>query len=190
MPDREDTDKKATAGLLFRIGLCDEVSFATRLFFANRFSVPINAMASKAMERKDYSRGKESRKVDESENTLRIMEVVEAELEEQKRQATFCLTIFLCAISAWSLLIALWDYLGCPLDGEAMTLGVELIAVLMLVLVWKFTQLDIRKMGVSKKKPEVLTDEVFPYLHRCPSADDCHQMLYQGKRSYGGLVPS
>lgn len=32
-----------------------------------------------------------------------------------------------------------------------MTVGVELIAVLMLVVILKFTQLDIRKMGVTKK---------------------------------------
>jgi len=90
-------------------------------------------------------------KTDEFDRNLRIMEVVEKELEQQKGEAVFCLLFFLCAINVWILLVALWDKLGRPIRPELMTVGVEVIAAVMLLVVLKYTRIDIRKMGVSAK---------------------------------------
>jgi len=95
---------------------------------------------------------------DELDKTLRIMEVVENELEAQKRDSLFCLIVFICATSVWILLVALWEMLGKPIPEEHLTVGVELIAAMMLVVILKFTRLDIRKMGISNKnmKPTLI----------------------------------
>lgn len=87
----------------------------------------------------------------ELDRNLRIMEVVEKELEQQRGEAVFCLSFFMAALSVWILLVALWDKLGRPIRGEIMTFGVELIAIIMLVVIVKFTRLDIRSMGITKK---------------------------------------
>jgi len=83
---------------------------------------------------------------------------VENELEGQKKESVFCLLVFLCATSVWILLVALWEQLGRPLSEKIMTAGVELIAVIMMTVILKFTRLDIRKMGVTKKnlKPSLI----------------------------------
>lgn len=90
-------------------------------------------------------------KMDEFDRNLRVMEVVEKELEQQKGEAIFCLTFFMCAISMWILIVALWEKLGRPVPENLMTVGVEVIAAAMLLVVLKFTRIDIRKMGISTK---------------------------------------
>jgi len=87
----------------------------------------------------------------ELDKNLRIMEAAEAELERQRGEAVFCLTVFVSAMSVWILLVALWDMLGRPIAERFLTYGVELIAGLMLVVVLKFTRLDIHRMGITKK---------------------------------------
>jgi len=82
---------------------------------------------------------------------LKIMEVVENELERQKGEALFCLMFFSCCLCSWILFVALWEKLGKPFSEKYMTIGVELIAAIMLIVVLKFTRLDIKKMGITKK---------------------------------------
>ncbi len=85
------------------------------------------------------------------DRTLRIMEVVENELDRQNKDSLFSLFVFLCAENLWIILVALWDMLGKPILEEYLTIGVEAIAALMFVVILKFTRLDIHKMGVTKK---------------------------------------
>jgi len=82
---------------------------------------------------------------------LRVMEVVEKELEKQKKDSIFCLLVFTSSISLWVLLVALWEELDKPIAETMMTNGVEIIAILMLIIILKFTRLDIRKMGLTSK---------------------------------------
>jgi len=101
---------------------------------------------------------KQTDSLDEISKSLRIMEVVETELEQQRKESILCLMVFLCAMSVWVLLVALWETLGRPIRPQLMTVGVELIAAVMLVCVLKFTRLDVRKMGITKKnlKPSLV----------------------------------
>lgn len=85
------------------------------------------------------------------EKNLQIMEVVEKELEQQKKDVVFALIIFLTTVSAWILFVALWDTLGRPYPPEHMTYGVELIAILMLVVIKLFTNLKTSKLGLTVK---------------------------------------
>ena len=85
------------------------------------------------------------------EKNLEIMEVVEKELNQRKREATFCLIVFLSVVSVWTLLVALWEKLGRPIASDSMTYGVEIIALLMMFLTMKNTQLRLKDMRVSKK---------------------------------------
>jgi len=100
------------------------------------------------------------------DSKLKIMEMVETELEHQKGEATFCLTLFLCALSVWILSVALWEELGKPIDVDYMKYGVELIALLMLVIILKFTRLDLKKMGVTKQnlKPAMIRASIISAL--------------------------
>lgn len=85
------------------------------------------------------------------EKNLKIMEVVEKELMQRKKDSTFCLAAFLAVSSVWILLVALWEKLGKPIPEHVMTYGVELIALLMLFIVKKNTGMKLGDMRVSGK---------------------------------------
>lgn len=85
------------------------------------------------------------------ERNLRIMEVVEKELNRRKSEATFCLSVFLAATSVWVLLVELWRMLDKPIPLPQMTYGVELIAVLMFILTQTRTKLKLSDLGFGTK---------------------------------------
>ena len=86
---------------------------------------------------------------DPMEKNLRIMEVVEKELNKRKAESTFCLSIFLAATAVWVLLVELWEMLGQPIEAPVLTYGVELIAVLMFFITQIKTKLKLANLGVS-----------------------------------------
>lgn len=85
------------------------------------------------------------------EKNLKIMEVVEKELNRRKQESTFCFSIFLAATSVWILLVALWEKLGRPIAPKSMTYGVEIIALLMMFVTKKRTHMQLKDMRISKK---------------------------------------
>lgn len=88
---------------------------------------------------------------DNLEQSLQIMETVEKELNRQKAEAVFNLSLFLGAMSVWVLLVALWDKLGRPLAGTTMTYGVELIAILMFAVTqWK-KRVPLKELGINTR---------------------------------------
>lgn len=89
---------------------------------------------------------------------IEIMEVVEKELNRRKKESTFCFSMFVACLSIWVLLVKLWELYGEPLATKHMTVGVELIAIIMLVIILSQTSLRIQDMGVTKKnlKPALL----------------------------------
>ena len=95
---------------------------------------------------------------DALEKNLRIMEVVEKELNRRKVEATFCLTIYLIVTSIWVLLVALWEKLGRPIEPPTMTYGVEIIAILMFIAAKIKTRLGWDDLGLSFKnmKPTMI----------------------------------
>ena len=85
------------------------------------------------------------------ERNLRIMEVVEKELNRRKGEATFCLSVFLGATSVWVLLVELWRKLGQPFPPATMTYGVEIIAIAMFILTRTKTKLKMSDLGFGFK---------------------------------------
>lgn len=91
--------------------------------------------------------------------SIEIMEVVEKELNQRKKESTFSFTVFIGAVCVWVLFEKLWEFLGQPIPPKLMTVGVEIIAVFMLVVVlWK-TSIKLSEMGITKKN-------LFPSLIR------------------------
>ena len=90
-------------------------------------------------------------KPDMLENNLRIMEVVEKELNRRKGEATFCFSVFLAATSVWVMLVELWRLLGKPIPLPKMTYGVEIIAILMFILTQTKTKLKLKDLGFGFK---------------------------------------
>lgn len=82
---------------------------------------------------------------------LDIMEAVEKQLDRQRHEAVLCLTACVALICGWVLLVALWEQLGRPVEPRTMTWGVEIIAVLMMFFVLKFTSIRFSDFGVTKK---------------------------------------
>lgn len=85
------------------------------------------------------------------EKSLKIMEVVEKELNERKRSSTICLTFFLVVNSVWILLVALWEQLGKPIEPSVMTYGVEIIAIIMLFVTKNTAHMKFSDMRITKK---------------------------------------
>jgi len=87
-------------------------------------------------------------KIDEK---LKIMERVEKDLNKQRDEAVLCLSAFIILSSIWVILVALWQKLGEPISKEDMTVGVEIIAVIMLAFTLRFTSMKLMDFGISKK---------------------------------------
>lgn len=85
------------------------------------------------------------------EKNLKIMEIVEKELNQRKQESIFCLIVFLSVVSIWTLLVALWEKLDRPIAPDSMTYGVELIAVLMMFVTTRKTHMKLKDMRISKK---------------------------------------
>lgn len=83
------------------------------------------------------------------EKNLQIMEVVEKELNRRKSEATKCLSIFLASTSVWVLIVALWEKEGRPIAPTTMTYGVEIIAVIMLIVTQFILKMKPKDMGLN-----------------------------------------
>ena len=90
------------------------------------------------------------------EKNLQIMEVVEKELNKRKSDATKCLSIFLSSTSIWVLLVALWEKEGRPIAPTTMTYGVEIIAVIMLIVTQFSLKMKLTDMGLNFKNMKVV----------------------------------
>lgn len=88
---------------------------------------------------------------DSLEEKLRIMEVVEKELNRRKAEATFCFSVFLAVTTTWVLLVALWEKIGRPIAPSTLTYGVEIIAVIMFIITQVKTRLRWDDLGLSFK---------------------------------------
>lgn len=101
-------------------------------------------------------------KEDSMERNLRIMEVVEKELNKRKAESTFCFSIFLGATSIWVLLVELWEKLGRPIAPPTMTYGVEIIAIIMFIITQVKTRLKPENLGLNFKniKPVMIRSVV------------------------------
>ena len=82
---------------------------------------------------------------------LALMETVEKELDRQKSNAVVSLTVFLCSMSVWVLAVSLWEKLNRPFPPHYLTYGVELIAVFMLIFLWRSTDIEIKNLGVNRR---------------------------------------
>lgn len=90
------------------------------------------------------------------EKNLQIMEVVEKELNKRKSDATKCLSIFLSSTSIWVFLVALWEKEGRPIAPTTMTYGVEIIAVIMLIVTQFNLKMKLTDMGLNFKNMKVV----------------------------------
>ena len=77
-------------------------------------------------------------------------------LKQKLRDSSKTFVLFLSFFCSWILIYALWMQLKQPVAGQWMTIGVEVMAILMLVYMLKFTSLTRRDLGIGISKKELI----------------------------------
>lgn len=91
----------------------------------------------------------------ESEDALLVItlndETVADEMTRKFNDSSITFTVFLFGFSIWIIVYGLWEYLGQPISADSMTRGVEILGVLILIFILKFTSLTWRDLGITTK---------------------------------------
>ena len=93
---------------------------------------------------------------------LDAMELVEKRMEREHRDAICCFSLFIIALALWNIFVALWADFSIPLTKKQLTVGVEILSVLMLLYVLFRTRFRLRDMGFDTKNigPVLLRDGI------------------------------
>jgi membrane protease YdiL (CAAX protease family) len=92
---------------------------------------------------------------DDAQIVITIDDETEAELMKQKlNDSSRTFSTFLFGFCIWILFYALWEFLGRPFPSDLMTHGVELLGIVMLLFILRFTSLTWHDLGVRTDKPK------------------------------------
>ncbi len=80
-------------------------------------------------------------------------ETVAEEMTRKFRDSSNTFTTFLFGFCIWILIYALWEFLGRPIAADFMTHGVEVLGIVMLIFILRYTSLDWRELGVTTRDP-------------------------------------
>ena len=92
---------------------------------------------------------------DDAQIVITIDDETEAELMKQKlNDSSRTFSTFLFGFCIWILFYAFWEFLGRPFPSDLMTHGVELLGIVMLLFILRFTSLTWHDLGVRTDKPK------------------------------------
>ena len=92
----------------------------------------------------------------DSQLVVTLDDITEAEKTKQKlNDSSKTFSTFLFGFCIWILFYALWEYLDRPFSADWMTHGVELLGIIMLLFIMRFTSLTWQDLGVRSDKPKV-----------------------------------
>ena len=81
----------------------------------------------------------------------------ETEKEQTKQRlndSSRTFSTFLFGFCIWILIYAFWEFLGRPFSADFMTHGVELLGIIMLLFIFRYTSLTWRDLGITTSQPK------------------------------------
>ncbi len=92
---------------------------------------------------------------DDAQIVITIDDETETELTKQKlNDSSRTFSTFLFGFCIWILFYAFWEFLGRPFSADIMTHGVELLGIVMLLFILRYTSLTWHDLGVKTDKPK------------------------------------
>ena len=70
-------------------------------------------------------------------------------MESKLRDTLITCISLIAAVCVWNMCCAVWNQLGRPLSGDDMTLGIELIGIILVIILAATTSFKLRDMGLS-----------------------------------------
>ncbi len=80
-------------------------------------------------------------------------ETAEEVLRRKVRDSSFTFSTFLFAFCGWILFYALWEFLNWPFPADLMTHGVEVLGLVMLFFILRYTSLSWKDLGIRADHP-------------------------------------
>ena len=91
---------------------------------------------------------------EESQLVITFSDDTEVEVARQRlRDSSRTFSTFLFGFCIWILFYALWEFLKRPWPADMMTHGVEVLGIVMLLFIFRFTSLSWRDLGITTDKP-------------------------------------
>lgn len=91
---------------------------------------------------------------DEAQLVITLDDETEAEEAKIKlKDSSMTFTTFLFGFCGWMLIYALWEFLKRPISADWLTHGVELLGLIMMVFIVKFTSLTWKDLGIAHDNP-------------------------------------
>ncbi len=92
---------------------------------------------------------------DDAQLVITIDDETETELTKQKLyDSSRTFSTFLFGFCAWILFYAFWEFMGRPFSADLMTHGVELLGIVMLLFILRYTSLTWHDLGIMTDKPK------------------------------------
>ena len=96
----------------------------------------------------------ENRKENKGEIVVTLEDVTqEVELQQKVKDSSVTFTVFLFGYTIWMVIYALWVFLKQPVSADAMTGGVEVLAVVMMIFILRYTSLTTHDLGITLAEP-------------------------------------